>query len=85
MYYYKMVVSYDGTAYRGWQYQPKLPTVAGVISQKIEKTFNTSVTIIGASRTDAGVHALGQVARIEIDRDIDVTDLAGCTTSFSSA
>jgi len=59
---YKIVVAYDGTNYFGWQSQKEKITVVGVLQATFEKVFNHAVSILGASRTDAGVHALGQVA-----------------------
>lgn len=59
---YKMIVSYDGTDFFGWQWQQEKPSVVGVMQSSFFKLFNERITIIGASRTDAGVHALGQVA-----------------------
>ena len=60
---YKIVVAYDGTAYSGWQEQSGHATVAGTLQSKFEKVFGHAIKVVGASRTDAGVHALGQVAR----------------------
>lgn len=57
-----LVVSYDGTAYHGWQAQPSAITVEGVLNEAISRLTGEAVQVIGASRTDAGVHALGNVA-----------------------
>lgn len=65
----KAIISYDGTAYHGWQIQPHAPSVAAVLQKTFEKTFKKSIIIVGASRTDTGVHALGQVARCVIPED----------------
>lgn len=62
MYKYKIIVAYDGTAFHGWQVQPKDVTVARLLESVFFRIFKEKITIIGASRTDAGVHALGQVA-----------------------
>jgi tRNA pseudouridine38-40 synthase len=59
---YKIIIAYDGTSYHGWQYQPHSETVAGVLQAQFLRVFNESIVLVGASRTDAGVHALGQVA-----------------------
>lgn len=67
---YKMVVSYDGTAYHGWQKQPDAQAVVNVLEDTFKTLFQQSVLITGASRTDAGVHALGQVASFTTDMKI---------------
>jgi tRNA pseudouridine38-40 synthase len=71
--YYKFIVSYDGTAYCGWQIQPDHPTVVSALCKSFDRVFALKPTIVGASRTDAGVHALGQVAvcRTELDLPAD--------------
>jgi tRNA pseudouridine38-40 synthase len=68
---YRLVVSYDGTAYRGWQRQPHESTVVGVLEDAYRRVFNRPISIVGASRTDAGVHAMGQVAAATLDLDIE--------------
>jgi len=57
-----LVVAYDGTNYCGWQVQPNAVTVEGVINQKLSELLKEDIKVIGASRTDSGVHALGNVA-----------------------
>ena len=64
---YIIVVEYDGTAYYGWQLQPELPSVVGQLQKSFTQVFQHSITIAGASRTDAGVHAIGQVASFVTD------------------
>lgn len=58
---WRCLCSYDGTNYRGWQKQPRGQSVQGCIEQALQKTFTKKIKTIGAGRTDAGVHALGQV------------------------
>ncbi len=58
----KLVLEYEGTAYHGWQIQPGLPTVQGTLENTLGRIAGERVHVMGASRTDAGVHALGQVA-----------------------
>jgi tRNA pseudouridine38-40 synthase len=67
----KLTLAYDGTGFHGWQIQPNLPTVQGVVQEALEKLFNHSVTLTGSGRTDAGVHAQAQVANVETIRSID--------------
>lgn len=62
---YKIVISYDGTDFHGWQIQPKNITVAGTLERVFKRTFGEVIHVVGASRTDAGVHALGQVAHFK--------------------
>jgi tRNA pseudouridine38-40 synthase len=64
---YKMVVAYDGTAYHGWQKQPEDISVVQVLEESFKAVFKQKISISGASRTDAGVHALGQVAAFSLD------------------
>lgn len=64
---YRLVVAYDGTDYAGWQRQQHCLAVTQVLEDAFRKTFNHNITIIGASRTDAGVHAAGQVALATTD------------------
>lgn len=58
----KLVVAYDGTNYCGWQIQPNGLTIEEVINRKISELLKEEIQVIGASRTDSGVHALGNVA-----------------------
>ncbi|HHT96699.1 MAG TPA: tRNA pseudouridine(38-40) synthase TruA [Clostridiales bacterium] len=55
-------IAYDGTNYCGWQIQPNQTSVEGKLNEVISKLLNEEITVIGASRTDSGVHALGNVA-----------------------
>ena len=57
-----MTVAEDGTNYCGWQIQPNGLTIEEVLNETLSKVLKQEITIIGASRTDAGVHALGNVA-----------------------
>jgi tRNA pseudouridine38-40 synthase len=66
----KLTVAYDGTGYCGWQIQPNGKTVEGVLDEAIERLTGEKVHVIGASRTDAGVSALGNVAVFDTDSTI---------------
>ena len=68
---YKLVIAYDGTSYHGWQVQPDHVTIAGTLEDHFYKAFQTPTQLLGASRTDAGVHALGQVAECRTELDLD--------------
>lgn len=60
-------VAYDGTAYCGWQIQPEVATIEGVLNAELSKLCKEPITVIGASRTDAGVHAKGAIAVFDTD------------------
>ena len=62
---WKLTVEYDGTRYYGWQEQKNARTVAGDLRKAAESAFGAPIELSGAGRTDAGVHALGQVARLK--------------------
>ncbi len=57
-----LTVAYDGTNYHGWQLQPNVITVESVLNEKLSELFHEEIKVIGASRTDTGVHALGNIA-----------------------
>ena len=69
-------VSYDGTVYSGWQIQPNATTVEGMLRQAVSNLFGADIELIGASRTDAGVHALGNVAVFDVDTRIPAPKIA---------
>lgn len=69
----KLLLRYDGTDFSGWQKQKQsdLPTVQGTLEKLVSKIFDQTVRVIGASRTDAGVHALGQVAHFVAPKPLE--------------
>lgn len=70
MSHWKLTLAYDGTPFHGWQVQPGLPTVQGVLSDAIHRVLGERVLPQGSGRTDTGVHALGQVASFSLEAPI---------------
>src|SRR6185295_1363408 len=64
----RLIVEYEGGAYRGWQLQPGGPTVQGVLEQALATVLREPVRARAAGRTDAGVHAVGQVVAVRVTR-----------------
>jgi tRNA pseudouridine38-40 synthase len=67
---WKIILSYDGTPFHGWQVQPNLPTIQGTLAHVIHHITGESALPQGSGRTDAGVHALGQVASFSLESPI---------------
>lgn len=68
---FKLIIEYDGTNYHGWQRQTKEPTIQGEIEKALTTITQQQVTLIGSGRTDAGVHAFGQVANFCCDSKLN--------------
>jgi len=67
----KLTIAYDGTNYCGWQRQPDQPSVQGELERALERIAGKHVSTIASGRTDAGVHALGQVVGIRLETRLD--------------
>ena len=65
-----LTVAYDGTAYHGWQIQPNGETIEGILNRCLSETLGEKIEVIGASRTDSGVHAMGNIAVFDTDSPI---------------
>ena len=70
MYKYQILIEYVGTSFRGWQIQKKGKTIQGLIQEKISKILREKIILFGSGRTDTGVHALGQSAHFECEKEI---------------
>ena len=69
---YSLLIEYDGTGYSGWQIQKEQKTIQGEIEKALEIILKTKTGILGAGRTDTGVHAKGQVAHFDSDSNINL-------------
>ncbi len=72
MYKYKLTLAYDGTNYSGWQVQPHATSIQEILEKAIHTITREQVRLIGSGRTDAGVHAMGQVAHCVFEKPIDL-------------
>ncbi len=72
---FKLTIAYDGTGFVGWQRQTNGPSIQALLEDALAVLEGAPVTVIGAGRTDAGVHALGQVAGVTLGREIDAATL----------
>lgn len=66
----KLVVAYDGTNYHGWQIQPRANTIEEELNKHLSELLKEDIKVIGASRTDSGVHALGNIAVFDTNTNI---------------
>jgi tRNA pseudouridine38-40 synthase len=71
----RITLAYDGTGFHGWQVQPSLPTVQGTVEQVVSEIEGKPVHVASSGRTDAGVHALAQVAAFDLENPIPVENL----------
>src|SRR5438132_13344316 len=81
----RATLQYDGTEYHGFQVQPGLPTVQEAVEAKLQRVLQEPIRIVGAGRTDAGVHAPGQVISFTTGARIPLEKLAVALNSLSPA
>ncbi len=78
----KLTIEYDGANYQGWQVQPKGPTIQGMIEEKLALLTGETIHLIGSGRTDAGVHALGQIAHFKTKSKMNVQSIQRALNSL---
>src|SRR5256885_11926110 len=78
---YKLLIEYDGGPFVGWQIQGDDLSVQGLVTAAIEAFAGERATVQGAGRTDAGVHALGQVAHVDLGKDWDADTVRDALTA----
>lgn len=78
----KLTVAYDGTRYSGWQIQPNASTIEGCLDEAINKLTGEKIHVTGASRTDAGVHSMGNVAVFDTESTIPAEKFAYALARF---
>jgi tRNA pseudouridine38-40 synthase len=80
---FQIIIEYDGSRYCGWQRQNNDPTVQETIEQALLKMTGQKISVIGSGRTDAGVHAFGQVASFKCDTKLTANDFVGGLNSLT--
>jgi tRNA pseudouridine38-40 synthase len=78
----KMIIEYEGTNYHGWQVQPRGVTLQGLIEEKLRLLTKEVVHLAGSGRTDAGVHAFGQVAHFKTQSQMDIRSIQRALNSL---
>lgn len=78
----KLILEYEGTGYLGWQRQPQGMTVQQALEEALERITGAKTTVVGAGRTDAGVHARGQTANFRTESDLPVERLRGALNAL---
>ena len=79
---YKLLIEYDGSPFVGWQRQSNGTSVQGEVERALMEFIGTPVRVFGAGRTDSGVHALGQVAHCDINKDISCETVRDALNHF---
>lgn len=79
---YKLTVEYEGTPFFGWQRQEGVPTIQQVLEEAVQPLTKDLVVMHGSGRTDTGVHALGQVAHFDTDKNLDPFRIQECMNAY---
>ena len=79
---YKITLSYDGTEFCGWQHQPNGNSIQDAVETAAEKLLGQKPSVVGSGRTDAGVHALAQVAHFEVDKVLPEKNVVGGLNAY---
>lgn len=79
---YKITLSYDGTNYCGWQSQPNGKSIQDALERAVFSLFGENARVTGSGRTDAGVHALGQVAHFDCDKVLPIKNVVGGLNAY---
>lgn len=79
---FRLVIEYDGGPFVGWQRQDNGPSIQGALEDAIEQFSGARVTVTGAGRTDAGVHALGQVAHFDLEKEFTADKVRDALNHF---
>jgi tRNA pseudouridine38-40 synthase len=80
---FKLIIEYDGTEYHGWQVQPNGRTIQAVLRDALTHMTGESVAVVAAGRTDAGVHACGQVISFSLQRTVSTQALQGALNALT--
>jgi tRNA pseudouridine38-40 synthase len=78
----KLLIEYDGTNYLGWQVQPEGSTLQGILEEKLSSLTGEKIDLLGSGRTDAGVHALGQVAHFKTNSRLEAQTIQRALNSL---